>query len=70
MNSWYFFLFVIAVATNITRMIIVSMKEKGKLKRIEKLKDLPNSKIEAIANYEKKSKGKKYFDINKSKDKN
>ena len=49
----YWFLY--ALPLSIAAIIITAIKEKGKAKRIEKLKGLKDSTIEAIGNYEKKS---------------
>lgn len=45
----------------LTTISIVIKVERNKTKRIDKLKELDDSKIESIGNYEKKSKGKYYL---------
>ena len=65
MNNWQYLLIVIILATS--RIIRKNISESNKLKRIDKLKELENNKINAIGNYEKKSSFWNYF---KRKDKN
>ncbi len=46
--------FLSSLPTALQQIVITYIKERGKLKRIEKLKDLNESTIDAIGNYEKK----------------
>lgn len=49
------------IISGIVFIITVFIKEVAKSRRITQLKKIDNSKIEAIGNYEKKSKNKNFF---------
>jgi hypothetical protein len=66
MNYWLYYIGVPSIIFSIERIIMTIIKEKEKRKRITLFKKIDNSKIEAIGNYEKKTK-RKYFLNRKSK---
>lgn len=61
MNYWHYLIGIPSIVGSISWIIISFKKENEKTKRIKALSNLPNAKIEAIGNYEKKSKTKYDF---------
>lgn len=61
MCYWYYYLGIPSLITSLTYLISIKIKSKEKRERIELFKEMNNSKIEAIGNYEKKSKEKDYY---------
>jgi hypothetical protein len=53
--------YLIIIILSIASVIRLHINESNKLKRIKEFSKLPNSKIEAIGNYEKNARHKKYF---------
>lgn len=66
MDYWYYYIGVPSIIGSITLIIRTIIKEKEKRKRITLFKEIDNSKIKAIGDYEGKTKTKnsKYFRIN------
>jgi len=58
----------LVLVSSLAYIISTKIRESEKIKRIKEFKDIDNSKIEAIGNYEKKSKKKYSFPPWKKKD--
>ena len=58
MNILFSLIGVSSIVGSISWIIVTCIKEKEKRKRIKDFEKMDNSKIEAIGNYEKKSKNK------------
>jgi len=56
MTFWYYYISIPSIIVSVTWVIITCIKEKEKRKRIKDFEKMDNSKIEAIGNYEEKSK--------------
>ena len=56
MAFWYYYISISSIIVSVTWVIITCIKEKEKRKRIKDFEKMDNSKIEAIGNYEEKSK--------------
>ncbi|WP_282048642.1 hypothetical protein [Maribacter aquivivus] len=57
-------IWVIALPPSIALIIITIIREKAKERRIKLLKDVDNSKIETLGNYEQKSRFKERLEYN------
>lgn len=55
MCYWYHLIGIPSITASISFVIVSFKKENEKIKRIKELKNLSNSKIEALGNYENKS---------------
>ena len=61
MEIWQTLVLVSSVISSLAYIISIKIRESEKTKRIKEFKEMNNSKIEAIGNYEKKSKNKYSF---------